>query len=137
VFRNWVEKEYCPGECRCTIELADKSTAPVPAPRGKPFGVRVICTNTSVKPWQLRAGTNAGVHAGWSLTDAADAPVSTGRSGLFNAVIPPGDKVALTLALPPLPKAGRYHLCVDMEDDRHARFVQEGSEPLFVELEVP
>jgi hypothetical protein len=137
VFRRWVEQEYCAGECRCSIEVAGPQVDLVPAPRGKPFGVRVRCTNTSVKPWQLRPGNNAGVHAGWSLSDNAERTVAVGRSGLFNATVAPGGHIELTLALPALSSAGRYRLCVDMEDERHARFVQEGSQPLFVELEVP
>jgi hypothetical protein len=137
VFRRWVEQEYCAGECRCSIELASGRADPVPAPRGKPFGVRVRCTNTSVKSWQLRPGNNAGIHAGWSLSDSAERSVAAGLSGLFNATVPPGENIELTLSLPALNTSGRYRLCVDMEDERHARFVQEGSQPLFVELEVP
>jgi hypothetical protein len=136
-FRHWVEKEYCAGECRATIELLDPQSAPHPAPRGRPFGVRVRCTNTSAKEWVMRPGNNAGVHAAWWLTGAADLPAGSGRSGLFSATVPPGGHVDLTLSLPPLNAAGRYRLCVDMEDERHAKFFQEGSEPLFVELEVP
>jgi hypothetical protein len=137
VFRRWVEREYCAGECRATIELASSPGSRIRAPRGKPFGVHVLCTNTSVKPWHLRPGPNAGIHASWSLSDAEDRAVATGRSGLFDATVSPGEKLELTLALPALGSPGRYQLYVDMEDERHARFVQEGSEPLIVEVEVP
>jgi hypothetical protein len=137
VFRSWVERDYCAGECRCAIEVVAGKTDPLPAPRGRPFGVKVRCTNTSVKPWELRPGNDAGIHAGWSLADAGDKPIASGRSGLFYATVSPGESVELTLSLPALAAAGRYRLCVDMEDERHARFAQEGSQPLFVELEVP
>jgi hypothetical protein len=136
-FRRWIEREYCAGECSCSIALLPPATSPQPAPRGRPFGVPVRCTNTSVKPWLLRPGNNAGVHASWFLFDDNYQLVGNGRSGLFERTVAPGDSVDLTLSLPPLSVAGRYRLCVDMEDERHARFFQEGSEPLFVELEVP
>lgn len=137
VFRSWVERHYCAGECRSTIEVVGQNTDPLPAPRGRPFGLKVRCTNTSVKAWEMRPGNDAGVHAGWSLADSADNPKASGRSGLFYSTVPPGGNVELTLSLPALTAAGRYRLCVDMEDERHARFAQEGSQPLFVELEVP
>jgi hypothetical protein len=136
-FRRWVEHEYTAGECRSSIEVAGATTDPVTAPRGKPFGLKVRCTNTSAKPWQLNPGNNAGIHAGWTLSDGDDQRLAAGRSGLFHATVPPGGNIELTLSLPRLDVAGRYHLCVDMEDERHAKFFQEGSEPLFVELEVP
>jgi protein tyrosine/serine phosphatase len=135
-FRRWLEQDYCAGECRAAIELAGPRAGPLTAPRGRPFGVRVRCTNTSVKPWEMRPGNNAGVHALWSLADGDDRPVATGRSGLFRAGVAPGESVELTLALPAL-RSGRYHLFVDMEDERHAKFFQVGSEPLFAGLEVP
>jgi hypothetical protein len=137
IFRGWVEQEYTAGECRSSIEVVDAKADPIPAPRGKPFGVKVRCTNTSAKPWQLSPGNNAGIHAGWVLSNSQDAPINFGCSGLFHATVPPGADVELTLSLPRLDVAGRYHLRVDMEDERHAKFFQEGSEPLFVELEVP
>jgi hypothetical protein len=144
-FRRWLEREYTAGECRSSIEVAGAKSEPIPVPRGKPFGVKVRCSNTSAKPWLFNPGNNAGVHAGWTLTDdqgrpitdGQGRPVSAGRAGLFHATVPPGGNIELTLSLPRLNVAGRYHLCVDMEDERHAKFFQEGSEPLFVELEVP
>jgi hypothetical protein len=136
-FRRWLEREYTAGECRSTIEVVDANTDPMPVPRGKPFGVKVRCSNTSAKPWLFNPGNNAGIHAGWTLCDSEDRPIAIGRSGLFHATVPPGGEIGLTLSLPRLDLAGRYHLCVDMEDERHAKFFQEGSEPLFVELEVP
>jgi hypothetical protein len=136
-FRRWLERDYTAGECRSSIAVAGANTVPMPVPRGKPFGVKVRCSNTSAKPWLFNPGNNAGIHAGWTLRDCEDRPIAIGRSGLFHATVPPGGEIGLTLSLPRLESAGRYHLCVDMEDERHAKFFQEGSEPLFVELEVP
>jgi hypothetical protein len=137
MFRLWAEQEYCPGECRCAIEIVEPRERPVRVPRGRPFAVRVRCVNTSVKPWRLRPGTNAGVHCLFVLLDLDDRPLSEGRAGLFDAEVPPGGHVDLTLALPPFRGPGRYRLRVDMADEQHAKFFQEGSEPAFCELEVP
>ena len=136
-FRRWATAEYCPGEGRARIERLDASAGPVTAAPGRPCGFRVRCTNTSVEPWGLQPGTNAGIHLGWYLiADADGAEVGEGRSGLFDAVVRPGDAVDLTVALPPLPK-GRYHVDMDMVDEQHAWFYQTGADkPLTLEVEV-
>jgi protein tyrosine/serine phosphatase len=136
-FRRWATEDYCPGECRCRIELAAASGDVVAAPRDRPFGVAVRSTNTSVKPWRLRPGLNAGVHAIWNLTNAADQIIAEGRSGLFDAEVAPGETIDLTLSLPRLAGPAVYRLRVDMIDEQHAAFFQVGSEPLFVRVEVP
>jgi hypothetical protein len=99
--------------------------------------VRVRCTNTSVKPWRLRPGANAGVHASFVVQDAQDQCVAQGRAGLFHAVVPPGEAIDLTLAVGPLPGPGKYTMRVDMVDEQHGYFFQTGSDPLFVKLEAP
>jgi hypothetical protein len=136
-FRRWAEHDYCPGECRCRIELLESWPRPARVPKGRPFPVRVRCTNTSVKPWRLRPGTGAGVHAVFNVLDDLDAVVATGRSGLFHATVPAGAGIDLTLAVPALDRPGPYRLRVDMVDEQHAFFLQTGSEPLVWELEVP
>jgi hypothetical protein len=136
-FRRWVEQDYCPGECRCALEVLEPAGQPARVPRGRPFGVRVRCTNTSVKPWRFRPGTNAGIHASFVLTDPEDRCAGIGRAGLFHATVAPGAGIDLTLPLPALYRPGRYQLRVDMVDEQHAYFLQEGSEPLVWELEVP
>jgi hypothetical protein len=137
VFRRWAADGYCPGECDCAVELLDPPGWEIRMPRGQPGAVRVRCVNTSVKPWRLRPGANAGVHCLYLVTDSEDRWVYEGRAGLFDAEVPPGGSIDLTLALPPLRAPGRYRLRVDMTDEQHAKFFQEGSEPLFRELEVP
>ena len=57
--------------------------------------------------------------------------VALGRSGEFEAVVEAGDSIVLTLALPTL-KPGKYTLRVDMNDEQHAAFMQDGSEPLIM-----
>ena len=84
----------------------------------------------------MQPGANAGVHLGWVLFTEDDHYIREGRSGMFNAVVQPGEAVELTAALPPLP-AGRYSVQLDMIDEQHAWFYQEGAtEPLTVPLEV-
>ena len=134
LFRQWVNRDYCPGECRAAVERLD--SGPLHAAPGQPLGFRVRCTNTSIKPWVMQPGANAGVHLGWVLFTEDDHYVREGRSGMFDAVVQPGEAVELTAALPPLP-AGRYSVQLDMIDEQHAWFYQEGAtEPLTVPLEV-
>jgi hypothetical protein len=95
----------------------------------------VRCTNTSVKPWRLRPGSNAGIHAVFFLDDDTGKMIVQGRSGLFDAVVAPGGSIDLTLAFPAL-QPGKYTLRVDMTDEQHGEFLQVGSEPLIVALEV-
>jgi protein tyrosine phosphatase (PTP) superfamily phosphohydrolase (DUF442 family) len=134
-FRLWIEKDYCPGECRARIEVLDM-TSPVPRlPRDQPNGLRVRCTNTSVKPWHFKPGTNAGIHLHFLVNGEPGAPGGMGRAGLFEATVAPGESIELTLALPALPP-GRYSLRADLIDEQHASFFQAGSEPLIQEVVV-
>ncbi len=136
-FRRWAVTDYCPGECRARIERLDPPAGPVRGVADRPFGFRVRCVNTSVKPWVLQPGADAGVHLGWFLiNDDQNYEAAEGRSGLFDAVVPPGGRVDLTVALPALPP-GRYHVDLDMVDEQHAWFYQLGAEePVRVEVEV-
>jgi len=136
-FRRWALQDYCPGECRCHLEVLDSGGQPLHVVLGRPFPVRVRCTNTSIKPWQLRPGSNAGVHLHWSLCDDQGESVALGRSGLFHATVPPGYSIDLTLALPTLFRPGRYELRVDMMDEQHAAFLQTGSPLLVWEIVAP
>jgi protein tyrosine phosphatase (PTP) superfamily phosphohydrolase (DUF442 family) len=132
-FRRWAEREYCPGECRCTLELL---AAPAWVRRGEPFVVRVRAHNTSIKPWRLRPGSGAGIHARCLLLDDEARAVFVERAGLFDAAVAPGESIDLTLALPAVRQPGRYLLVVDMIDEQHCSFYQVGSEPLEQELEI-
>ena len=127
-------QDYCPGECRAAVELleppAERDPLLLQAVAGQPDGFRVRCTNTSVKPWvmQPRHGDyNAGVHLGWMVFNDNDEDVREGRSGLFDAVVPPGETIELTAALPPLPAGtlpragghGRRAARLVLPDGRH------------------
>jgi hypothetical protein len=133
LFRHWLEKEYCPGECRCEIQPLE---VPNPVVRGQPFALRVRFRNTSIRPWRLQAGSNAGIHASYALWDPLGNFVEFGRAGLFDAEVAPQQSIDLTLALPALAHPGAYRLQVDMVGEQHCFFHQAGSEPLEQELEV-
>jgi protein tyrosine phosphatase (PTP) superfamily phosphohydrolase (DUF442 family) len=133
-FRHWATEAYCPAECRAEVQLREPATPRVAAYR--PAAVRVRCRNTSMRPWRLRPGAGAGIHARYMvLLEDRDFCVWDGRAGLFDAVVRPGEQLDLTLAVPAL-APGRYRLRVDMVDEQHGDFLQFGSQPLFAELEV-
>jgi protein tyrosine phosphatase (PTP) superfamily phosphohydrolase (DUF442 family) len=131
-FRRWAEQAYEPGNCCCRIEALD---VPRRLRAHRPAALRIRAHNTSREPWQLRAGTTAGIHARYALYDGDDRLVATDRAGLFDALVEPGRSIDLTLALPPLP-AGAYRLLVDMIDEEQCWFFQTGSEPLEQEVVV-
>lgn len=137
VFRHWAEKEYCPGECRCRLELLEPSRQPLHLHGPLPTPLRVRCHNTSIKPWRLHPGHNSGTHLIFILTNDKDQRVAGGKSGLFHAVVPPGEFIDLTVVLPGLTQPGRYELRLDMEEEQHAFFLQTGSQPLICAVEVP
>lgn len=132
-FRRWIEHDYCPGECRAELEVLQM---PAVVPPGEPFACRVRCRNTSVKPWRLMQGTNAGIHLSFVVGNAGGRGLAVGRAGLFRAEVQPGESIDLTLVVPGLDRPGRYVLLVDMVDEQHCCFYQAGSEPLEREFEV-
>jgi hypothetical protein len=132
LLRRWMRDEYCPGPCRAEMTVLD---APPTRVHQLPCGLRIRCKNTSVEPWQFRPGNNAGIHLHFTVADDDGKSAAVGRSGQFDTVVAPGDSIVLTLALPVL-KPGTYTLRVDMSDEQHASFMQEGSEPLMIPLEV-
>jgi hypothetical protein len=136
-FRRFAVEAYCPGECRAAYRVLGVGDGPVRARQGEPAAVRVRCTNTSVKPWRMQPERNAGVHLGWMVETAEGDPVYEGRSGLFERVVPPGESVEVTVPLPTTLTPGRYRLRLDMIDEQHAWFYQEGaSQPLYADVEV-
>jgi hypothetical protein len=133
VFRRWAMAGYCPGECRAALELLN---TPPHLVRGKQMALVLRARNTSIKSWRLRPETNAGIHALFTLFDEHGAIIHEGRAGLFNAEVPQGGSIDLTLALPAVALPGKVRLFVDMVDEQHCSFFQAGSEPLELELEV-
>lgn len=137
VFHRWIEKDYCPGECRCRLELLEPSRPPLHIHGPMPAPLRVRCHNTSIEPWRLHPAENAGTHLFFVLTNEKDQRIAEGKAGLFHAVVPPGEFIDLTVVLPALMQPGRYELRLDMEEEQHAYFLQTGSQPLICAVEVP
>jgi len=128
-FRHWATAEYSPGPGRARVELLGPMG---PVDVGRPLAFTVRAYNTSRDVWRLRAGALAGVHA----TYAVQGPdmVFSDIAGVFNADIPPGGFVDLSLPVPAPTVAGRYRLYVDL-NQRNVAFAQYGSEPLTYDWE--
>jgi hypothetical protein len=69
--------------------------------------------------------------------------VDEDKAGLFSKTVKPGESIDLTVALPKLTIAGRYHLRLEMLDfdgagigDRATPFTKLGDEPVDVSFEV-
>jgi predicted protein tyrosine phosphatase len=132
-FRHWLERDYCPAEGRSVVEPL---YIPAQIQVGQPAALRVRVHNCGIRSWQLRSGTNAGIHVGFILWDPEGKVAVNDRSGLFNAEILTGSSVEVTIPLPALPRPGTYRLLVDMVDEQHCWFYQVGSEPLEQDIEV-
>ncbi len=137
VLRRWIEREYCPGDCRCRIEFADTIALPLHLSGPMPSPLRIRCHNTSIAPWHLHPSDNSGVHLIFVLSNDRGQCVATGKSGLFHATVPAGGSIDLTAVLPGALAPGRYELRVDMDEEQHAFFMQTGSQPLSCAVEVP
>jgi protein tyrosine phosphatase (PTP) superfamily phosphohydrolase (DUF442 family) len=127
LFRKYMESGYCPGECRARVEPLD---FPTRIGRNEPTALRVRCHNTGVGAWRLSSGLNSGVHAGLVAWDEEGNVAASSSAGLFESVVAPGRSIDLALSLPPLRRAGRYQVMIDLGDMRHCWFYQTGSEPL-------
>jgi hypothetical protein len=90
--------------------------------------------NRGIGPWQMRAESHVGFHLCYVVRNAQERGVASGRAGLFDAVVEPGQSVDLTFALASINEPGRYRVIVDMVDELHCWFHQTGSEPFEWEL---
>jgi hypothetical protein len=136
-FRRWAVMAYCPGPCRARLELLSADDGLLSIGYDEPAAFRVRCYNTSVLPWNLRAGSNAGINVMARVVDPRGGGcLMQVKAGLFEAEVPPGSHVDVTVALPPLRRPGRHRLLIDLNDERQGYFYQAGSEPLERELEV-
>src|SRR5207302_9076522 len=79
VFRRWIATAYCPGACRCRVQLTDRPTY---VPRETPSALGIRVHNTSTQAWQFLPGTNAGIHAGYVLWDEEGRCLANQRAGL-------------------------------------------------------
>lgn len=126
-FRHWLLEEYRGGKCQGVIEEA----APLQTMWrvGDPISFRVRIHNISPAPWHFKPTRTAGMHLGFQLWDSQGKVVAGGRAGLFDTTVPPGERLTVTLVCPPVEKAGRYRLMIDMVEENHCWFFQTGSEP--------
>lgn len=131
-FRRWAEDAYHPEEASARLELLEN---PSPVPCGEPSALRVRCHNQGPGKWRLRPDGNVGVHAGFQLFDDRGNGLGNAKAGLFDAEVPPGGFIDLTLVIPALNTPGRYRALIDMVDEQKGWFFQTGSEPLEAELE--
>ncbi len=132
-FRAWACEDYCPAHGRGRLEWVEP---PGRLRAGAPAALTVRATNTSVRPWRLVPGTEAGVHVRYLLFDDRWQMVQVGRAGQFEATVAPGERIDLTLALTTLSRPGRYHLLADLHDRNHCAFSQLGGEPLEMDIQV-
>lgn len=131
-FRQWLLHEYTAGACLARLEVLD---APTNIPHGKAWSFHVRAHNISSSPWHLSANGTAGHHLGYSIANAKGKRVLLGQTGLFEAEVPPGKTIELTVALPALKKPGKYFVQLDMTDDQQqCWFYQDGSEPVYLEV---
>jgi hypothetical protein len=134
VFRDWLLNRYRGGHCSCVFEQCPRFLGPIPPRQPQAIAVRV--RNDGHRPWHFRPTDNAGVHLGFVLYDLDWKKVATGRAGLFEADVPPGGSIDLTVALPGVRRPGTYRLFLDMLDEHQGYFYQIGSEPMECEVRV-
>lgn len=131
VFRSWLAEEYSGGRV-CRFE---EFACQTPGQRvGQPLCYRVRVRNLGNEAWTLRPGLTSATQLGFVLYDDHDQTVHMGRWGLREGNVPPGEAVDLTMVVPPVSRAGRYRLFVDLMDQGDGWFFQTGSEPREEEL---
>jgi hypothetical protein len=134
-FRDWALTYYRAGQCSCRFE---KAPPPLIGPirPGQPQALAVRLRNDSQQSWHFRPTDNAGVHLGFEVYDAQGRKLASGRAGVFEREVPPGESIDLTVALPGLAQPGTYRLFLDMLEEGQAWFYQMGSEPCECEVRV-
>lgn len=133
-FRRWAREEYRPGSCWSELTFREPPPGETRATSNTVLQVRV--RNASLEPWHLKPVQTAGTHLGCHVYDDHDRVVEVVKSGMRDGLVAPGETVDFTLVLPPLRKAGRYRVKLDMVDEQQCWFYQTGSEPLELELRV-
>lgn len=129
--RAWLADGYCPGTCRCEMTVLE---APSHLTVGESATLRVRVRNTSNQQWRFSPYSRAGLHLTHVLYEERGRSPSLGRSGMFDAVVEPGDSIDLTVAVEAPRAPGRHLLVLDMSDEQHCCFFQVGSEPLELEF---
>lgn len=132
LFRRWLLDEYRSTGRDYRIEEFVCRSKNLRA--GQPIGYRVQLRNTGSQTWQFKPGLTSGTQLGYSLFDERDRTVCSGKWGLLERQVAPGQAIDLDLVVPSVIRPGRYRLFVDMLDQENGWFFQTGSEPLEEEL---
>jgi hypothetical protein len=138
VFREWVSGHYCPDGGRAEFAVIDPPLPPGAVLALKPRQSSVLtirCRNTSIGPWRMQTGPNAGIHLIWYLVDDKERWLRLDRAGLLDRQVHPGEYIDLRIPLPGLPP-GRFQLRVDLFDAQQGSFLQLGNDLLLVDVEV-
>jgi protein tyrosine phosphatase (PTP) superfamily phosphohydrolase (DUF442 family) len=131
--REWIATDSFPGECRCTFESLE---APRKLHVGEVPRIRVRARNTGLNSWHFMPANTAGYHMVFLVKDEEQRWLDSGRAGLLDADVGPGQSIDVTLAVPAFKRAGHYRVMVDMLDEQQCWFYQVGTEPLELELDV-
>lgn len=131
-FRRWLLEEYRSGGRDYRIE---QFTCRAPELRvGRPTGFRVRLRNLGSDAWQFKPGVTSATQLGFNLYDDQDHITHSGKWGLLETRVAPGDAIELNMVIPTVARPGRYRLFVDMLDQENGWFFQTGSQPLEQEL---
>jgi protein tyrosine phosphatase (PTP) superfamily phosphohydrolase (DUF442 family) len=141
LFREWATTHYSPGPASGTM-TAQHGTESFRVNAADWAAIRVIATNTSTEPWEMRPEHYAGVHVEFNVYNQAGQKVTKGMAGLLHRTVAPGESIPLTLAVPPLRTPGTYILHADLMNGtgaavpiRQTGFYQFGADPLTVVIQ--
>ena len=131
VFRRWLNEHY-----GSDFEFRVTDFAPMQddVQAGKPSAFRVTLRNEGTGTFQFSTLSRAGVHLVYQCFDyKTGTNLAAGKAGFLDRAVGPGEEIALTMTLTPLPP-GRHRLRVDLMEEGHAFFSQLGIEPWEQEL---
>jgi len=129
-FRQWVKKYYVPGDCVAELHLIEGVGETLYLEKGRSKLLKIRATNTSIREWVMKPGTNAGIKVKWLLITDDRKVLASGFAGNFQAVVKPGEGIDILVVIPSLTECGSCLLRLDMSDPQHAAFHQAGSEIL-------
>jgi len=140
LLRHYLLEVYRPPHGYGRIELLSPPAhgEPLRLERDEPTAIPVRVWNDSGDDLPLSPGLLGGPYLRWHLSDANRKAVDEPRPGGLREVrVPPGGSADLCVYLPALKTPGRYHLMIDLFEGLVGSFAVYGSDPLFVELDVP
>jgi hypothetical protein len=137
--RRWLTREYRPPQgLACLALVARPASGVLRIPLNEPATIPVRVRNDSLRALKLCPGLLGGMYLRWGLYKPDRTVVMENQAGgLRRASVSPGETIDLNVYLPPVKEPGRYRLVVDLFDRTLGSFCLLGSDPLFVELEVP